>query len=151
MNVVFYILLAIQTICCSLALFGDIGFDKPGKYGMDYSALVVIGWVYAIALISGLVVGFMKKLWLVSMSQFLPIVYVLGYIYLPYPSFSASKYQDLVGKPKAEVVRRIGHPRGMVTGAEWSDRGKNVEFINVRCMVIYISSNGVVLSVESQN
>ncbi len=149
MNIAVYILLAVQALCWSLFLFGDIGFDKPGKYGLDFSALVVVGVVYVIALLSGIVVGFLKKRWFILGSQFLPILVALLYIYLPYRTYDPAGYQDLVGKPKAEVEKRIGHPRGALTGFVSDDRHKDEEFIALRGMTIYISRDGVVVSVES--
>ena len=81
MTIAFYILLGVQALCWLLFLFGDIGFDKPGKYGLDFSALLPIGAVYLIALLSGVVLALLKKRWFVASSQFLPILAVLLYIF----------------------------------------------------------------------
>ncbi len=81
MTIAFYILLGVQALCWLLILFGDIGFDKPGKYGLDFSALLPIGAVYLIALLSGVVLALLKKRWFVASSQFLPILAVLLYIF----------------------------------------------------------------------
>jgi hypothetical protein len=148
MSIAFYILLAVQALCWSIFLFGDIGFDRPGKYGLDYPALVVIGAVYAVALVSGIVLGVMKKRWLAACSQFIPILAALLYVYLPYPKYDPAHYQDLVGKRKEEVERRIGHPRGAATGLVSDERHKDAEFIALRGMTIYMSLDGVVLGVE---
>ena len=148
MTIAFYILLGVQAVCWSLFLFGDIGFDKPGKYGLDFSAFIIIGAVYLIALVSGVVVGFLKKRWFVSSIQLLPILGALLYIYVPYQTYDPVNYQDLVGKSKADVEKRIGNPRGAVTGLVSDDKHKDAEFIELRGMVIYISSNGVVESIE---
>jgi hypothetical protein len=148
MTIALYILLGVQALCWLLFLFGDIGFDKPGKYGLDFSALVLIGAVCLIALLSGTVLGFLKKRWFIASSQFLPILAALLYIYLPYRTYDPTNYQDLVGKSKAEVEKRIGHPRGAVTGFMSDDRHKDVEFIQLRGMVIYISNSGIVEGIE---
>lgn len=36
------ILLSIQVFGVALVVFGDIGFDKPGKLGLDYNALLFV-------------------------------------------------------------------------------------------------------------
>ena len=151
MNIALYILLGVQALCGLLFLFGDIGFDKPGKYGLDFSALVLIGTVYLIALLSGIVLGLMKKRWFIASSQFFPMLATLAYFYLPYRTYDPANYQDLVGKTKAEMEKRIGNSRGAVTGFTSDDRHKNVEFIQLRGMVIYISSSGIVEGIEPSN
>lgn len=143
-----YWLIALQVLCCCVFLFGDIGFDRPGRYGLGFGALLLLGAVYLVALVAGLVAGGLKGRWLAVGGQLLPVVAAVLYLSLPSRTFEAAQYQDLVGKPRSEVDRRIGYPRGTVTGFTTVGRYQDVEFMQVRGMIIYISRAGVVEGVE---
>jgi hypothetical protein len=45
--------IALQVICWLMVLFGDIGFDKAGVFGLDFDAFIIIAGVYVIALVAG--------------------------------------------------------------------------------------------------
>lgn len=54
-------------------MFGDIGFDKPGKHGLSYDSFMAISALYIIALIAGLVLSIKKHQWTVLVLQIIPV------------------------------------------------------------------------------
>ncbi len=148
---ILYILLLLQAALATVLCFGDIGFDHPGRYGLDFDDAVKLLGFYAAALLLGLVVATkLGRSWWLGV-QLLPILFYMCYSNLPDPQFDASHYQSLVGKSKAELVRAIGSPRGAVTGYHGGLGRPDEEFINLRGMTVIISSNGTVVRVESNN
>ena len=145
------VLVGVQALCWLVFLFGDIGFDKAGKFGLDYDAFILIAVVYGIAFIAGITLGLVQKRKLVAPAQVMPILLYLAYMVLPDARFDPARYQDLVGKSRAEVEKRIGHPRGMTTGAISTDEHRDMETISLKGMTIYLSRSGVVQSVEANN
>jgi hypothetical protein len=146
---ILYILLLLQAALAAVLCFGDIGFDKPGKYGLEFNAGVTLLLFYVVALLLGFVVATkLRRFWWLGV-QLLPILCVGGYFLLPAPHFDASRYQFLVGKSKAELDRAIGSPRGALTGFQGKPGLPNEGFINLRGMTVFISSNGTVVRVES--
>ncbi len=56
-------LLGIQVLGVAIVLFGDVGFDKPGRFGLDFGHLLLIA-VVEVALSIGLVVfSIVNKKW----------------------------------------------------------------------------------------
>ena len=41
-----------------IAMFGDIGFDHPGKYGLSFDHLIFLAITYAVLSLAGLVASF---------------------------------------------------------------------------------------------
>lgn len=148
---ILYVLLLLQAGLAVVLCFGDIGFDHPGRYGLDYGDGFWLLVFYAVTLLLGLVVAIkLKRYWWLGV-QFLPILFVTFDSVRPAPRFDASHYQYLVGKPKADLVRAIGSPRGAVTGFQGGRGLPDEEFISLRGMKVFISSNGTVLRIESNN
>jgi len=105
---ILHILLLLQAALTAVLCFGDIGFDKPGRYGLDFNAGVTLVTFYAAALLVGIVVAIrLKRFWWLGI-QVLPILCVGGYRLLPDPHFDASHYQFLVGKSRVELRQAIG-------------------------------------------
>jgi len=46
---------ALQLAGLALVLFGDIGFDRPGRYGLDFGHLLLIVVVVALAWVTAVV------------------------------------------------------------------------------------------------
>ena len=46
---------ACQVICGVILMFGDIGFDKPGKYGLDFGHALVLVGLSLLCLLTGLI------------------------------------------------------------------------------------------------
>jgi hypothetical protein len=76
----YFIAIAILVQCALLVVlnFGDIGFDKPGRYGLDFEHFLVILALYVFALLAGIVVSAMRKLWGVIALQLVPTVFFLA-------------------------------------------------------------------------
>lgn len=72
-----YALIAVQALCWLMFLFGDIGFDKAGKFGLDYDAFILIAAVYAVALVAGVVLALVKRQKRLTAVQLFPIIVFL--------------------------------------------------------------------------
>lgn len=44
--------------------FGDFGFDKPGRQGLDFGHLLLICGLYALALVVGITASVVARSWL---------------------------------------------------------------------------------------
>ena len=58
-------LIALQVVFVFIIVFGDIGFDHRGRYGLDFGDFVQLVWLYGAALTFGVVVAtkFQKHWW----------------------------------------------------------------------------------------
>jgi hypothetical protein len=128
-----------------LVAFADIGFDHPGKFGMDYDDFVLIIVLYGGVLIAGLAWSFSKRRWKSAVLQICIPVALVGYDFRPYPRYDAAQYQYLKGKSKSEVEGILG-TRGAVTGFEHHPDGDR-EFAAYRGMTVKYSSKGRVMAV----
>ena len=45
-----------------IAMFGDIGFDHPGKYGLDFNALISLSILFIVAALCVLVISKKEKM-----------------------------------------------------------------------------------------
>lgn len=62
----FRVAAVIQVLALLVLLFGDIGFDKPGRFGLDYGHALLLSGLWLIASIVGLVAaGWMRRIGLV--------------------------------------------------------------------------------------
>jgi hypothetical protein len=44
-----------------VVLLGDVGFDHPGRFGLDFEAFLILGILYLVLLASGIVIATMAK------------------------------------------------------------------------------------------
>ena len=59
---IFWIAAGVQALAVLVVMFGDIGFDKPGRFGLDFGDLLLIGCLWLVASITGLVTaGWMRR------------------------------------------------------------------------------------------
>lgn len=142
------VIIGVQALCWCVLMFGDIGFDHPGKYGLDFIHGILIVGVYAALLISGVALAIVRRRWVALAIQAVPIVGYLAYVSAPLPTYHASEYTSLVGRSRQDVERKLGHPRGELRGALSDERHKDVEFVSLRGMTIFIGRDDVVVSVE---
>ncbi len=97
------VLLSAQALLLCIVLFGDIGFDRPGRFGLHFSHLIIIVLVYLCTLITGCVYAVKRgKRALVVAQALLPIVALL-YSLRPLPSYDSADYQYLVSTPMDEI------------------------------------------------
>ena len=145
------LLLALQAAFAAILWFGDIGFDHRGRHGLDAGDGCMFLVLYAVVLLLGLALAAkLRRIGWVGV-QLLPICCAITYSLLPYPYFDSSHYQFLVGKPKAELYRAVGTPRGRVSGLEGGPGRPDEEFVDLRGMTVFISHNGTIVRVEPNN
>lgn len=72
-------IVVIQLLGVAVLLFGDVGFDKAGKHGLDFSHFLWIVAIEVIAFIAAVWVSVVKKSWApVSLSALILVVGVLS-------------------------------------------------------------------------
>ncbi len=152
---VFYWLLLIQMGLAGAIVFGDVGFDKPGKYGLDSGDAIWMLAAYGAALLLGVGVAIRRKQGWGLAVQLMPVLVWLGYRQLLLrgvfdSKYDASEYQYLVGMSKEDLVRVIGAPRNRVSVITY-EAGAEVEYLSLRGMRVVMSVEGVVLRVEPNN
>lgn len=70
---VLQICIANQPALLLVLMFGDIGFDKPGRFGLDFDDFLVITSCYGIAVLIGLPLSIGAKLWPLTLLQLAPV------------------------------------------------------------------------------
>jgi hypothetical protein len=55
--------LGIQVFGVAIVLFGDVGFDKPGRFGLDFGHLLLIAAAEVALFIALVVFSIVKKKW----------------------------------------------------------------------------------------
>ncbi len=78
------VVLVLQAASLAVICFGDIGFDHPGKYGLDFDDFILIGLVYAASLILGLVLSLVGGRLLLAAAQLVVGVGFAAYAFLPW-------------------------------------------------------------------
>ena len=63
------ILLAVQAVGVLVALFGDVGFDVPGRFGLDIGHLLIIAAAEVVLLIVLAVLSIVSKKWWPTLSS----------------------------------------------------------------------------------
>ncbi|KAA1257413.1 hypothetical protein LF1_52620 [Rubripirellula obstinata] len=48
-------------ICALILMFGDIGFDKPGRFGLDFDHAILLIAISLLALLSGLIAVYIAR------------------------------------------------------------------------------------------
>jgi hypothetical protein len=51
----FNIALIVQILALLVLMFGDIGFDKPGRFGLDFGHLLILAALWFVAVCSGFI------------------------------------------------------------------------------------------------
>jgi hypothetical protein len=148
------ILFALQFLIVAVLCFGDIGFDRPGRFGLDFgdflllmaSYLAVLGWGLAYA-------AFNKQWrWMAIQGMFPLVAYAAVYFFLTSKvNFNAATNQHLVGMSKTEVHSLLGQRNRITSGAGSSRVGSkqiDYEFESYQGMTVYYRPNGSVIAVE---
>ncbi len=71
------VLIVSQFLLLAVLMFGDIGFDHPGRFGMSFDHGLFLSFLYLVALIAGLLNSATQKSWKTALLQILPVV-ILG-------------------------------------------------------------------------
>jgi hypothetical protein len=145
-------LLVVQCLLIAALLFGDIGFDKPGRFGLDYDDGLFILALYGVAFVLGLAYAIRWRRWRGAGVQLaIPAAVLLVTLAAPHMRrpLDAGDYQHLVGKSKADVRKELGD-RSLTSGAMADERGER-EFESYKGITIYYAPRGEVLSVEAND
>lgn len=67
----FWIVCGLQFLVVLALFFGDIGFDKPGKFGLDFGHFLVLMLVQLCLSVAAAVIIIRKKRWAYFGAQFL--------------------------------------------------------------------------------
>jgi hypothetical protein len=144
----------VQIAAAGVLVFGDIGFDFPGRYGLDFGHAILLVVLYLIALVVGVAICLFKKNKVGLGVQAGILVLIVGYHIFPRPDpmLDAAKYQHLIGKSKSEAQSVLGGYRMRVSGIK-KDAGaaEGLEFEGYNGLTIYYSVAGNVVKVESRN
>jgi hypothetical protein len=85
-RILFWCLLCLQWLVLLVIAFGDIGFDLPGRYGLDFDALLILLTLYGICAIALIYLAvLLRKMWcatLVLLNIALPILCFLSILYI---------------------------------------------------------------------
>lgn len=139
-------------------VFGDIGFDKPGRFGLAFGTLLVCGGALVVASLVGLVWSARKRAWGAAlMHLLLPFVAFGGLLVwedwryrASVVDFDASTHQHLVGKSLEEVSVELGDPPGITVATFVEAGGERVE---LRCpgMTVRFSTEGIATEVVAND
>jgi hypothetical protein len=139
----------VESALLALLVFSDIGFDHPGRFGLDFNALIVIGTAYAVALLFGLARSIIEKNWATAVLQICVPIATMAFEFRPVPRYDAAAYQYLKGKSKSEVEVVLG-TRGVVGGFEGHPDGDR-EFAHYKGMTIIYSPQGRVVEIVADS
>lgn len=142
-----WLLLAFQLIFLMVLVFGDIGFDHPGRFGLAIEHGMLVAFLYLVTLIGGIVLAVRKRAWGLLLAQFVLPLAVLIFQSWPAPTFDATQYQYLVGKTEPDVDEILHHAQH-VSGMSTEKNGERRTFAGYRGMTVIYSQNGVVIAVE---
>lgn len=139
-----------QSLFLALLIFGDIGFDRPGRFGFDFGHGLFFTALYLLLLLYGIVAAARLKKFRILLTQVtLPIVLfcsTMVYSNRPPPLYDATEYQHLISKPRHEVEASLD-----TRGAHWSTTligEREEETLHLRGMRIRYSQDRVVIAVE---
>lgn len=143
-----------QLVTLGFLVFGDIGFDHPGRYGLDFGHGIILAVVYVLSLLFGLIFCIIKRKYLpLGLQVVVPLV---AFVLFAMPTASDPKldsvrYQHLVGKSKAEARVELGKYRVKASGfVRESVDAEMLEFEYYRGLEIFYSADGRVVKVEAR-
>ena len=135
------IAIVFQLASLAILIFGDIGFDKPGRYGLSFDHGVLFTLSYCIALLAGLASAIKNRRWKIAVLQIAIPIMIIAYDFRPVPFYPASEYQHLVGKSKEEVQSLLS-PRLTHSGMVGDE-----EFTRYQGMMVFYDDNDIVVRV----
>jgi len=142
-----FLLIAVQAALLAIFAFGDIGFDHPGKFGLDFDHFMILMGLYLVALLAGILRSVVRKNWIVAFAQVLIPLSIVILMNRPDPYLRATDYQGLVGKTKAEVVEMIGNGN---SGFETTESNEEREFEMYKGLTVYYSPDGRVVKIVAR-
>jgi len=147
-------LAALQVLLVLVLVFGDIGFDKPGRFGLAFGSLLLCGGALVAASLVGLVWSARRRALGAALAHLLLPFVVLGGLYAreawrdrsSFVVLEAAELQHLVGKSLAEVESELGDLPG-ITQATYVEAGG--ERVELQCpgVTVRFSTAGVATEV----
>ncbi|BBO35368.1 hypothetical protein [Lacipirellula parvula] len=110
----------VQLLLLGVLLFGDIGFDHPGKYGLDYDDLLKLLFFYVACLFVGVLYAAFRRQWKLLLAQLATPVSLWFVIFVVpelMPPLDPADYQHLVGKTRSEARETFGFWRSRISGS----------------------------------
>lgn len=135
----------VQLMVLAVLLFGDIGFDHPGRFGLSWGHGIAILALYIFTLLLGIPAALIDKSWKTALVEIATPLLVVVYFYWPAPHYHAQDYQYLIGKPKSEV-EKILSSREVVHGYQGRPDGDH-EFAHYKGMSLHYGVDGKVKQV----
>ena len=148
-NAAIAVCLALQFAFLAVLVFGDIGFDHPGRFGLSFNHGIIFIACYLTALVCGLLLSIKNRRWFFAAVHIAIPVLFFVISSRPAPKYQASDYQHLVGKSKAEVKTALSSRRAF-SGFRGSPDG-DYEFTSYRGMTILYDNSGTVVEVKANN
>jgi hypothetical protein len=144
------IAITMQFLAVAVLLFGSIGFDHPGPYGLDFEDGILIVAVYVVALGFGVIVCIGVRKWIPLFVQaVVPMLFTYSiFAPTPNPKLAVNAYQHLVGKSKDDVHEELQAFRRWRSGFGGSDF---LEFESYNGIDIYYSQAGRVVQVTAND
>jgi hypothetical protein len=149
------ILFGLQCLIMGVVTFGDIGFDRPGRFGLDFDHFVLLAAGYLGLLGAGLIYAGLWKQWrwiAIQVATPLLIYACIYYIATHKVHYDAADNQHIVGLSRAEVHERLGKRNRTIAGGAGSSlvgsSQIDYEFESYRGMMVYYSPGGPVIAVE---
>jgi hypothetical protein len=144
------IFVVIECLLLAVLAFGDVGFDHPGRFGLDFDDAIVLLVLFCGVLLGGVVYAARRRRWgWAALQLAIPIVVILISSMPPRP-LDPREYQYLVGKSKVEVHNALAGRLQSVTGGRTSRGEEAPEIEGYDGMAVYYSKDGRVLSVEAR-
>lgn len=143
------ILTVAQTLLMAVLLFGDIGFDRPGRFGMSFGHGILLSVLYLIALVFGIVYSCINRKWYTLFPQAVIPLLVIAYTAWPATRYDAREHQHLLGETR-DVVEKELDSRSVIQGVQEDEQGAT-EFVSYPGMTIHYATDGMVIRVEANN
>jgi hypothetical protein len=149
--IVIAIAMIVQVAAAGVLVFGDIGFDIPGRYGLDIVDGIVLAALFVIALLFGVTICVIKKKRVaLGVQLIIPVLFVGYHIFpRPDPKLDAAQFQHLIGMSRTEAQSELGRFRTRVTGTmREAGATEDLEFEGYNGLTIYYSAAGTVVRVK---
>jgi hypothetical protein len=112
--------IAVQLICLFIEFFGDIGFDKPGRYGLHSTHFLYLLLIQLLAFLVIVINERIHNRWKIILAELVaPFVIFAGvfsfdHFYRGFTKLKANDYQHLKGMTAQEVSSALhDSPHGM--------------------------------------
>jgi hypothetical protein len=139
--------IVLQWLLLMILVFGDIGFDHPGRFGLDFGHFILFVFLYVVALVAGIVLAIWSRAWGSLLAQILVPLAVFIQQSWPPPRFDAAQHQNLVGKTEPEVEEILHHARHL-TSRQSNESGEERAYVGYRGMTVIYSRDGHVVTVK---